>query len=80
MAIPKVASKRGCVWPTSSLSICGQDPAQGLLCPEHLNRIQRSVGRWDCAWPGCQQVSSAKRGLCSYHSKVAAGLMETYLR
>jgi hypothetical protein len=75
----EVASKR-CTWPTSYLSSCGQEPARGRLCPEHLDEIQPSVGTWDCAWPGCQQVSGAKRGLCPYHSKIAAGLMETYLR
>ncbi len=70
---------KGCIWPRTYLASCGQIPVQGRLCAEHLKRVRTETG-WDCAWPGCQQLSRAKKGLCSYHAKITAGMMEQYLR
>src|SRR5207247_1989974 len=55
---------RGCLWPTSYQTSCGKAPTLGRLCSKHLLRVQAHAGGWDCAWPGCQRLSPAMRGLC----------------
>jgi hypothetical protein len=61
----------GCLWPTSYYTCCGVTPAQGRLCKLHLSQVLEHVGEWGCAWPGCQRLSSARRGICGFHVAVA---------
>ncbi len=73
-----MAPSNTCIWPTSYRTFCGQAPVQGRLCPEHLRRVQAKVGTWSCAWPGCEQLSGAGKGLCAHHAGITSGLMEQY--
>jgi hypothetical protein len=66
-------AQRGCLWPTSYYTSCGAIPTQGRLCTLHLSQVLSHVSGWGCAWPGCQRLSSAGRGLCSFHVVVATG-------
>jgi hypothetical protein len=65
-----------CVWPTSERTRCEQVCQEGQLCAEHLKRVRNQVGSWDCAWPGCVRTAWDKKGLCSFHTKVAFGPMD----
>ncbi|MGH2731480.1 MAG: hypothetical protein ACRDJF_07620 [Actinomycetota bacterium] len=70
-----------CVWPIDGQRRpgCGRGAVPGLaLCPEHVKIVTQAIGR-DCAWPGCVQTILF-RSLCVYHNKIAAGLMQPYLR
>ncbi len=71
---------KGCLWPKTYMACCGQAPVQDRLCSEHLKRVRACIGKWDCAWPGCQQLSATGKGLCGYHAKIAAGQMESSRR
>jgi hypothetical protein len=62
-----------CLWPLTYGNSCGELSVKGRLCTKHLARVWAYAGKWECAWPQCQRLSPAKRGLCSFHSKVAAG-------
>ncbi|MGH2771463.1 MAG: hypothetical protein ACRDJF_13230 [Actinomycetota bacterium] len=69
-----------CLWPLSYQSFCGEISVKGRLCARHLRRVWAYVGRWECAWPGCQRLSPEKRGLCSFHFGIVAGERESYSR
>ncbi|MGH2708542.1 MAG: hypothetical protein ACRDJK_09645, partial [Actinomycetota bacterium] len=62
-----------CIWPASHKTACGKDSVQGRLCAEHLRRLRAFAGTWRCSWPGCELLSSTKRGMCSFHLMVAGG-------
>jgi hypothetical protein len=72
----QLIAPRGCLWPTSYYTSCGATPTQGRLCTHHLSQVLAHVGGWRCAWPGCQRLSSASRGLCTFHVAVATGEAE----
>src|SRR5713226_568455 len=61
------------VGPPSLQTSCGEAPTLGRLCSKHLLRVQAHAGGWDCAWPGCQCLSPAMRGLCAFHAAIARG-------
>jgi hypothetical protein len=69
----QVTIPRGCLWPTSYQTSCGEAPTLGRLCSKHLLRVQAHAGGWDCARPGCQRLSPAMRGLCAFHAAIARG-------
>ncbi len=72
---PRNMSPR-CLWPTSHKTCCGEQPQKGLLCLKHLRRVRSRAGTRDCAWPGCERRSWDKTGLCSFHTKIAFGLID----
>jgi hypothetical protein len=59
------------------LHLLPRDSHPGRLCTDHLSQVLAHMGRWGCAWPGCQRLLSAGRGLCSFHVAVAAGRHST---
>ncbi|MEA2500188.1 MAG: hypothetical protein QOH66_2278 [Actinomycetota bacterium] len=67
---------RGCVWPANCRNACGAPAVQGRICFKHLERVQGMAGTLACAWPGCTRRSWDCKGLCSFHWKVAFGLIE----
>jgi hypothetical protein len=67
---------RGCVWPTSYYSSCGEIPTQGRLCMHHFGQVLAHGGGWGCGWPGCQRLSGTGRGLCTFHAGIATGETE----
>lgn len=69
----------GCVWPVESRlgGPCGHPPADGLvLCPAHAKVLHQRIGK-TCAWPNCEQTALFNP-ICSYHAKVALGLLDPY--
>ena len=67
---------KGCVWPLNYCRPCGAPAQAGRLCAAHMQRLQTKIGTRDCAWPGCPRRASDRRGLCSFHWKVAFRLIE----
>ena len=66
----------GCVWPANYRNSCGAPVQQGHICARHLAQVQRMAGMLVCAWPGCTRRAWERKGLCSFHWKVAFGLIE----
>jgi hypothetical protein len=69
----QLIASRGCLWPTSYYTSCGAASIRGRLCGDHLSQVLEQASGWGCAWPGCQRLSSAGEGLCSFHTAVANG-------
>src|SRR2546422_75409 len=67
----QLTAQRGCLWPTSYYTCCGASPTRGRLCKLHLSQVLTQTGEWGCAWPGCERLSYARRGLCGFHVAVA---------
>jgi hypothetical protein len=70
-----------CRWPSGPVDAgagCGNRPlVKGLqLCALHAPILEGAIGR-TCAWPGCMQTS-VYMPLCSYHAKVAQGLLDPH--
>ena len=71
-----IAVHKGCVWPANCRDSCGAPAQQGRICSRHLKRVQGMAGTLACAWPGCARRAWDRRGLCSFHWKIAFGLIE----
>jgi hypothetical protein len=41
-----------------------------------MQQVQATVGTLDCAWPGCLHRAWDRTGTCSFHRRVAWGLIE----
>lgn len=67
-----------CLWPTSHRTSCGKMPELGQLCSEHLDRVRSQGATWDCLWPGCTRRTWDKKSFCSFHHKIAFGLLDPY--
>lgn len=70
-----------CRWPAAPADTgipCGNRPlVKDLqLCALHAPVLNQPIGQ-TCAWPGCMQTS-VYMPICSYHSKVAQGLLDPY--
>jgi hypothetical protein len=65
-----------CVWPANYRNSCQRPASLGRTCPEHLTLIRCHAGTLDCAWPGCARRAWDRKGLCSFHWKVAFRLFE----
>lgn len=66
-------ARRGCRWPVGD-TVCGRPLASGLaVCRQHADVLDQPPGR-HCAWPSCPQ--SGFKALCTFHDKVAHGLIE----
>jgi hypothetical protein len=70
------AAAKGCVWPANCRNPCGAPARQGRICFKHLERVDGMAGTLACAWPGCTRRAWDCKGLCSFHWKVAFGLIE----
>jgi hypothetical protein len=44
--------------------------------PQHVTAVRCHAGTLDCAWPGCTRRAWDRKGLCSFHWKVAFRLIE----
>ena len=66
----------GWVWPANYRNPCGAPVLQGRICSRHLEQVQGRAGTLVCAWPGCARRAWERKGLCSFHWKVAFGLIE----
>lgn len=72
-AVPRderLVAPKGCVWPASYTTCCGDAPAYGRLCAAHLRQVRACKDTWACAWPGCRSLSAATRGLCTFHAAI----------
>jgi len=67
----------GCVWPANCRNSCGSPARHGHICSRHLQQVQGLAGTLVCAWPGCARRAWDRRGLCSFHWKVAFGLIDS---
>ena len=65
-----------CVWPTNYRNSCQRPACLGRTCPQHVTLIRCHAGTLDCAWPGCARRAWDRKGLCSFHWKVAFRLIE----
>jgi hypothetical protein len=65
-----------CVWHLNYRNSCQRPASLGSTCPEHLRLIRCHAGTLDCAWPGCSWRAWERRGLCSFHWKVALRLIK----
>ena len=70
-----------CRWPAGSGgtgAVCGsRSLVKGVvLCTLHAKVLDQAIGQ-TCAWPGCMQTS-VYMPLCSYHTKVAKGLLDPH--
>jgi hypothetical protein len=68
---------RTCVWPTNCEHACRRPAQQGRTCAEHMMSIHDRIGTLDCAWPGCAWRVWDRKGLCSFHRRVAFGLVDS---
>ena len=66
----------GCVWPANYKNPCQRPASLGHVCPEHLTLVRSHAGTLGCAWPGCTWRAWDRKGLCSFHWKVALGLID----
>jgi len=41
-----------------------------------VSLVRHNVGTLNCAWPGCTRRAWDRKGLCSFHWKVAFDLIE----
>jgi hypothetical protein len=67
----------GCVWPANYRNSCGFPAQHGHICTRHLERVYSLAGTPVCAWPGCARRAWECKGLCSFHWKVAFGLIDS---
>jgi hypothetical protein len=65
-----------CVWPANCVNPCGAPVHLGHICIRHLEQVHGLAGTLVCAWPGCSRRAWDQKGLCSFHWKVAFGLIE----
>jgi hypothetical protein len=66
----------GCVWPANYRNPCQQAVLLGRTCLQHMTLVRRHAGTLHCAWPGCTWRAWDHKGLCSFHRKVAFGLID----
>ena len=65
-----------CVWPTDYRNTCRHPASFGHTCRDHMTLVRRNVGTLNCAWPGCIRRAWDRKGLCSFHWKVAFDLID----
>ena len=68
--------RAACVWPANYRNSCQQAALLGRTCPQHMTLVVCRAGTLDCAWPGCIRRAWDRKGLCSFHWKVAFGLID----